>query len=387
MRRCWSVSTVNDFPGSSFRSASLGLIRTPCCVTELRMQLGMMLSKTGSVIGGLASIPLNKCICSQGLLPLPNQSHPTKPIRNELLDLLPQNYSLAPTQDARLLAQFRWVASSFLLSYLFLLIFGNLFFTRKGIKSLFPSMSKLLLLVQTEADVAHLDGATRAILNLSITGVWLVFSPAITVNASEAATKLDAEIETLKTAERQAADRGDYTAAAGYKTQREGKELDRAKALRDAWKTAPAEERQARIKSIFGPFGEALKAKGLSVRITGHSDHYDRDQWVAMLNSLSGVWFREFTPGGFVVGWPEAVATSIQQPVGHYPELNRKIPEVPPTPKTRREELEALHPMKLGPIMRSFGLDHDGLSRNQKINAILAYETAAPTPVPELAEY
>jgi hypothetical protein len=265
-------------------------------------------------------------------------------------------------------------------------------------------MSKLLLLVQTEADVAHLDGAAKAILSSAITGVWVVFSPAITVNASEAATKLDAEIETLKVAERQAADRSDYTAAAGYKTQREGKELDRAKALRDAWKTAPAEERQARIKSIFSPFGDALKAKGLNVRITNHSDHYDRDQWVAMLNSLSGVWFKEFAAGGFAVGWPESVPTGrISLPPQDETEetppevldaaarVQNRLPKIPPTPKTRREELEALHPMKLGPIMRSFGLDHGGLSRNEKIEAILAREaqTAAQRgdATPELAEY
>jgi hypothetical protein len=262
-------------------------------------------------------------------------------------------------------------------------------------------MSKLLLLVQTEADVAHLDGATQAILNSSINGVWLVFSPAITVDASEAATKLDGEVETLKAAERQAADRGDYTAAAGYKTQREGKELDRAKALRDAWKTAPAEERQARIKAIFGPFGDALKAKGLNVRITGHSDHYDRDQWVAMLNSLSGVWFKEFAAGGFVVGWPEAVGTMVkkgwdQLPV--VPDIGKPISEEdkakfreqsqPKAPKTREQELVALHPMKLGPVMRSMGLDPEGKSRTQKIQEILAAEAKpAPAPTPELAEY
>jgi hypothetical protein len=242
-------------------------------------------------------------------------------------------------------------------------------------------MSKLLLLVQNESDVAHLGGATRAILNSSINGVWLVFSPAITVNASEAATKLDAEIETLKTAERQAADRGDYTAAAGYKTQREGKELDRAKALRDAWKTAPAEERQARIKSIFGPFGEALKSKGLSVRITGHSDHYDRDQWVAMLNSLSGVWFKEFAAGGFVVGWPEAMETMVKREVSTHLPPRIDLPKI-----GRAEELAALHPMKLGPLMRSLDLDPEGKSRMQKIQEILAAE-AAPAPTPELAEY
>lgn len=263
-------------------------------------------------------------------------------------------------------------------------------------------MSKLLLLVQSEADVQHLDGAAQAILNSAITGVWVVFSPAITVNVSEAAAKLDTEIAQLRTTERIAADRGDYNAAAGYKTQREGKELDRQKALRDAWKTAPAEERKAKVNTIFGPWGSTLQAKGLNVRITGHSDHYDRDQWVSMLNSLSGVWFKEFVPGAFVVAWPEAVATAVtpaalptavtSPAVEAYKESKAadvaagivRGPIKAAAPKTRREELEDLHPMKLGPLMRSMGLGHEGLSRAQKIEAILAAETA---PEPALAEY
>lgn len=299
-------------------------------------------------------------------------------------------------------------------------------------------MSKLLLLVQTETDVQHLPGAAQAILSSPITGVWVVFSPAVTVNASEAAAKLDTEIEALKAAERAAADRGDYTAAAGYKTQREGKELDRAKALRDAWKSAPAEERQAKTKAIFAPFGDALKAKGLAVKITAHGDHYDREQWVAMLNSLSGVWFKEFAAGGFVVGWPEAVETSMQQPVGQYPPnpamkvgakdefitiaLMQKTEEgktifqwrdntgsdqspvftdhdlalrffsgaetvkVPTVPKTRREELSSMKYFTLVGAAKKAEVDPAGKKGPQIIEEILAAE-AAKAAEPALAEY
>ena len=170
---------------------------------------------------------------------------------------------------------------------------------------------KLLLLVQSEADVSHLDAAARAILNSAITGVWVVFSPAITVKADEAAAKLDAEIAGLKKAEQDAAGRGDYTAAAGYKTQREGRELDRMKEISDAHKKLNAEERATRVKDLFAPFIAQLKPSGLNVRITGHSDHHPREQWVGMLNSLSGVWFKEFAPGGFLVGWPESVKDAL----------------------------------------------------------------------------
>lgn len=170
---------------------------------------------------------------------------------------------------------------------------------------------KLLLLVQNESDVTHLDAAAKAILNSAIKGVWVVFSPAITVNASEAAKKLDGEIEQLRVAEQQAATRTDYEAAKGYKVQREGKELDRQKVLRDAWKTTPEEERKTRARTAFAPFIAQLQPNGINVKITGHSDHYEREQWVALLNSLSGVWFKEFTIGGFIVGWPESVGASL----------------------------------------------------------------------------
>lgn len=255
---------------------------------------------------------------------------------------------------------------------------------------------KLLMLVQNESDVAHLDGAAKAILNSAITGVWCVFSPSITVNASEAAAKLDGEIAQLAAAMGAAANRQDFDAAKGYKIQLEGKQLDKGKALRDAWKVAPEEDRKAKTKEIFGPFTAQLQAKGLNVRVTGHSDHYEREQWVAMLNSLSGVWFKPFEPGSFVVGWPEAVWQSIKAtsdkfyPSGEGDAVRKLTPpaetkDAPQTVDGRRAELTAMHPMKLGPLMRGLGLDGEGMSRNQKIDAILAAETGATAPA--LAEY
>lgn len=256
-------------------------------------------------------------------------------------------------------------------------------------------MSKLLLLIHSESDVQHLDAAAQAILRSGITGVWCVFSPAITVNASEAASKLDGEIGQLRTAERAAADRSDYEAAAGYKAQREGKELDRAKAVRDAWKTASEEDRKAKVNALFAPFLAALQPRGVNVRVSGHSDHYEREQWVSMLNSLSGVWFKPFTPGSFVVAWPESINTSIKvvgtqrwAEVVKEAEVLAGEPSSSPT-EARRAELEALHPMKLSPLMRTMGLDGDGKTRAEKIDAILAHESkpAEAAREPEMAGY
>lgn len=256
-------------------------------------------------------------------------------------------------------------------------------------------MSKLLLLVQSDADVSHLDAAARAILNSAITGVWVVFSPAITVNASEAAAKLDTEIAQLRAAERQAADRSDYTAAEGYKVQREGKELDRAKALRDAWKTAPEEARKAKVEEIFKPFLAALQPKGLNVKTTGHSDHYDREQWVAMLNSLTGVWFKPFMPGSFVVAWPESVETSIKmveiplqpaitiQPTAEDLQKSREQRAAQSDHKNRRAELEEMHHMSIRPLAKKYGIEATG--KSEMIEAILAHE-AKPASAPAAVE-
>ncbi len=247
---------------------------------------------------------------------------------------------------------------------------------------------KLLLLVQSEADVSHLDAAARAILNSAITGVWVVFSPAITVKADEAAAKLDAEIAGLKKAEQDAAGRGDYTAAAGYKTQREGRELDRMKEISDAHKKLSAEDRAARTKVIFAPFIERLKPAGLNVKITGHSDHHDKAQWVQMLNSLSGVWFKEFTPGSFLVGWPESVETSLK--------LQQATPEPPApealpaarlpkaAPQTRHDSLQGMRTFALMAEAKKVGVDPKGKAKPALIAEILAAESA---PAADLATY
>ncbi len=258
-------------------------------------------------------------------------------------------------------------------------------------------MSKLLLLVQTENHVAHLDAAAKAILSTNIKGVWCVFSPAVLVNTSEAAATLDAEIAQLTSAERAAADRGDYTAAAGYKVQREGKVLDRAKEIRDAHKKLTSEQRTTRTKELFAPFHAQLQAGGRNAKISSHSDHYDPEQWVAMLNSLSGVWFKEFTPGSFVVGWPESVETAIGV-TAPQPDLRRlgptsldeqkfreqsnpvapqRLPQVPPVPKTRREELEAMHHMTLRQVGKQLGLDIQGKGKDWLVENILTVESPA----------
>lgn len=260
---------------------------------------------------------------------------------------------------------------------------------------------KLLLLVQSESDVQHLDAAAKAILNSSIKGVWVVFSPAITVNTSEAAAKIATEIEALKTAETQAAARTDYTAAEGYKQQREGKELDRQKVLRDAWKTAPPEDRKKKAQEAFAPLIAQLQPNGINVKLTAHSDHYDREQWVQMLNSLSAGWFKEFVPGGFIVGWPEGVqnlssvlmrgmnSPVVKPPIAVTPteEQKREFQEKIVKP-ARQKQLENMHGLKRRNIAKGLGIDVEGKEPEEVIALILAAEAKPKVePEPALSEY
>lgn len=254
---------------------------------------------------------------------------------------------------------------------------------------------KLLLLVHSESDVAHLGAAAKAITNSAITGIWAVFSPAITVNSSEAAAKLDTEITGIKTAMEAAAARMDYKAAEDYYQKLNGKMLDRGKALRDAWKTAPEEARKAKTQAIFSPFVEPLKAAGLDVRVTGHSDHYEREQWVAMLNSLSGVWFKPFTPGSFIVGWPESVKDALPArdmvPGRESARLQEKLEQaqaaqkpVQKTPIPRAEELASMKHFSLVSVAKKLGIETEGKVKSTLIEEIVKAEFAVE---PALAEY
>lgn len=247
---------------------------------------------------------------------------------------------------------------------------------------------KLLLLVQNENDVAHLDAAAKAILNSAIRGVWLVFSPAVLVNASEAAAKLDGEIAQDEQAMESASQRRDFKAAEEYYQRLNGRKLDRAKEIREAHKKLTSEQRVVRTKELFGPLHSQLKAAGLDAKITSHADHYDPEQWVAMLNSLSGAWFKEFKPGGFIVAWPESVETSIKTHTG---EPTHDIPPLLPSridgsPVSRAEMLAGLRHFALVGEAKKVNVEVKGKSKQEIISEILAAEQKPAVQEPETVD-
>lgn len=180
-------------------------------------------------------------------------------------------------------------------------------------------MSNLILLIQSESDIAALPSAAESIVQHGYKGCWILVSPAIAVNAAEASAKYDKEINDLRAAELAAASRGDYTAAADHKLAREGKELERGTAVASAWKSVPEADRMNAIKNKLSPLMSVFPGK-VNVKTNVLQDHYDPSQWIQMLNSLSGAWFKEFTPGSFSVAWPGAI-----------PAIGVKIPIVNPS--------------------------------------------------------
>lgn len=249
----------------------------------------------------------------------------------------------------------------------------------------------LLLLVQNQAQVEKLNEAAGAIRRGGFTGVWAVHSPAVATKESESAKQFDKEIAELEKAESDAAGRRDYDAAKGYRASRDGKVLERAKFIRDAWKSIDADDRKATYQSIFLPFMDAVNEgldKKIPIKVQTHADHYDPEQWVQMLNSLSGVWFKPFVPGSFMIGWPGAIPTAaIAAPVEAVvtPEPAKPItaPVVVAVPKkpapakvflSREEQLKSLRYFGLAAEAKKAGVDVKGKKGPQIIAEILAAE-------------
>lgn len=251
-------------------------------------------------------------------------------------------------------------------------------------------MKPLILLIHTQAHVDALPATGQAILNAGYDRCWVVISPAIAVDSNAAAEKFDSEITALRAAETAAAQRGDYEAASGHKLAREGKTLDRDKAIADAWKSVPDEDRKLAYQTKLGPLFAEFKNR-VAARVNATQEHYAAAQWISMLNSLSGAWPKEFVHGEYVVAWPGAIPTQtadLRKVLGptsldkiteeqkrEYDQKVRAAQAAGEPIKTRREELEATHHMSLRPIAKSLGIDVTGKGTPEIIDAILEAES------------
>lgn len=252
-------------------------------------------------------------------------------------------------------------------------------------------MSAFLLLVHSAEDVAHLESAANTLKTLGAKRVMVLHSPAIVIDQAQAAETLDKEIAELQSAEKAAADRGDYEAAGGYKRTREERTLDRAKTIGDAWKTMAPEAQRAAVTKIFTPFVQILnpdQKTGAAIRVTKHQDHYDRENWLTMVQAIAAGWPKEMAPGSFSVTWPGQLAglnlsgkTAGQPATPVIPtvsvvEAPKPKKEVPP-PANRREELMQMHHFSLYKIAREMGIETKGKIKNAIVEEVLAKEQPA----------
>lgn len=248
-------------------------------------------------------------------------------------------------------------------------------------------MSAYLLLVHSTEDVAQLEGAATTLKALGAKRVMVLHSPAIVINQTEASAGLDAEIAEVLAAEKAAAERGDYDAAAGYKRTREERTLDRAKTIGDAWKTMTPEDTRAAITKIFTPFVNILNPdqKGAAIRVTKHQDHYDKANWLTMVQAIAANWPKELAPGTFTVTWPGALAglnLSAQPAKQEAPKAPSPTPELKPhtevpPPANRREELLQMHHFSLAKVAREHGVETKGKLKTAIVAEILAKEQPA----------
>ena len=166
-------------------------------------------------------------------------------------------------------------------------------------------MKNIILLIQNQPDIAALATASREIKKLNTEGCWLVFSPAVLVDTAAAAKEHDVAIRDINDAMTACAGRLDFAGAAQYKLKLDAAILDKAESVKNAYKKMTAVEQESAFQRVFGDFMKNPPAANINV--TQHSDHYEPESWIELLNSLKGAWFAPFTPGTFSVLWPTSL--------------------------------------------------------------------------------
>jgi len=248
-------------------------------------------------------------------------------------------------------------------------------------------VKNLLLLIITPADLKALPAAIEAIKTSNIRGVWTLVNPSIVVDQKVAAEAFDKDIADLTVAEQSAAQRGDYDGAKQYLAQRNGKILDRAKALRDAWSKIPKEERDDFIKNnIARPMLDALNPlrddTGIALKHHDLTDHWEPENWIAMLNSITGGWFKPFAPGTFFVAWPGVVAAVLKNAEATFRETAKAETFIETPIKETVKTAAAVHQWS----SRREELENTARSIRVSIAAKLGVEGAPKMTGPELTE-
>lgn len=259
----------------------------------------------------------------------------------------------------------------------------------------------LIILVLTEDDARALSKLGKVIGRLAPPGMWVLYSPALGVDAKEATKSLDEEIAGLRTAEAAAASRGDYKTADQRKEDVAKVESNRSVTIRNAWKGAQPAERKKRMEVFIEPLLRGANPKN-EVRawpIQSTPEHVEPKDWLSGLQEVKGhfpKWALEW--GSFsihsassLLAIAEALSgsTTNQDPVTELvqqqgekttPAPAEKVsPEkISAAPLTREQELQKMPFFTLKSVAMKLGIE---VPKGRKAKEIIADVLAAETSV------
>jgi len=256
----------------------------------------------------------------------------------------------------------------------------------------------VLLLVQSTEDAALLKECSAGLARFAPDAIWLVHSPAVLVDMTAANAQTDSQILAINQAIRECIGREDFTGAENYKQQRHALTLQKATTATEGYKNMTPEQIEAGMTRVFGEFWAAKPAPKMS--ITQHTQHFERGEWIEMLNSMKGRWPAEMPAGGFVVAWPgqflgvksgvdSFYTTAVAAPLANaMPQTMAKVIEESEQPKKERKtpkgylgsprfkQLCSSGLDALGHIALSYKINPDGMNRMKLAHAIGKHEEA-----------
>lgn len=251
-------------------------------------------------------------------------------------------------------------------------------------------MKNIILLVQSDADVKCLPNLPAILKAIGTERVWGIVSPAVVISEESAAAKFDEEITALKQTQDQAVKRRDFKSADAIEEQIQGKQLDKSKAVNDAWRALSSDELKAKFALLLKPLSQELDKVGVKARFSRTQEHFQTDNYVNMLNGFLSGWDEMMPHGSYAVAWPrafsvrdaKAASVEIAQPVK--PSVKAAPTSVKPAvvpgekhTKHTKESLAAMRYFGLKAVAEKHGvLMVKGMEKSVVIDQILQKQAA-----------
>lgn len=241
-------------------------------------------------------------------------------------------------------------------------------------------MKKLILLVQSEKDIADLPACIERLKPLGLEGVWCIHNPHLGVSDTTIEGRFAEQIARLDATITEAARREDFDAARKYKEDRDKLKIDRDLAVRDGWQKVPPDQRAEIHAKLFSGLNKSVAQ---NVLITTSKDVYPPEQAFELLQKMRAAWPAPLPMGSFVVGWPGSVGletrieTTIDRQTTMVPEPTPRLvkpAKEPKVAKTREEQIRSMGYFGLKHLATKLGVIQHGMKNDALVAAILAKE-------------